>query len=131
MLAMFLKMRNDRKGFTLVELLVVVAIIGILAAIAIPKFSSANAAAARSKIQADLRTLDSAAAIYYASAQSYPANVAALASGGKFLASTPTTPSVTLSGATIASGLAYAFDASGRAIITGFTFTSDNVPVLP
>lgn len=78
MLQLFRKRLSNRKGFTLVELLVVISIIGILSAIAIPKFTSATATARGAKIQADLRTIDSAIQIYYASAGSYPASVATL-----------------------------------------------------
>jgi prepilin-type N-terminal cleavage/methylation domain-containing protein len=63
MLQLFKKRMSNRKGFTLVELLVVVAIIGILAAIAIPRFGSATEAANGAKMMADLRTIDSAIAI--------------------------------------------------------------------
>ena len=60
------------KGFTLIELVVVIAILGILAGIAIPRFMDAQAAARGSRIVADLRTIDSAATIYYAKNGKYP-----------------------------------------------------------
>ena len=56
----------NRQGFTLVELLVVVALIGILTTIAIPKYTEVQEAAKRAKIMADLRTMDSAIMVYYA-----------------------------------------------------------------
>ena len=49
-----------RKGFTLIELLIVIVIISILAAIAIPKFSSTKEKAYVSKMIADLRNLATA-----------------------------------------------------------------------
>lgn len=63
MLQLFRKRLSNRKGFTLVELLVVISIIGILSAIAVPKFTSASESARGAKMQADLRTIDSAVAI--------------------------------------------------------------------
>lgn len=57
-------MRNQ-KGFTLIELLIVVVIIGILAAIAIPKFSSAREKAYYSAIKSDLKNLSTQQEVYY------------------------------------------------------------------
>ena len=58
-----MKFFKNKKGFTLVELVVVIAILGILAGIAIPRFMDATASARGSKIVADLRTIDSAVSI--------------------------------------------------------------------
>ena len=53
-----------RKGFTLIELLIVVVIISILAAIAIPKFSSTKEQAYVSKMKGDLRNMATAQEAY-------------------------------------------------------------------
>lgn len=50
----------------MVELVVVIAILGILAGIAIPRFMSVTETARGAKTVADLRTLESAAVMYYA-----------------------------------------------------------------
>ena len=61
----------NRKGFTLIELLIVVVIIGILAAIAIPKFSNTKEKAVLAAMKSDLRNLASAEEAYYADYTQY------------------------------------------------------------
>lgn len=69
----------NRKGFTLVEIMIVVAIIALLAAIAIPNLLSARMTANDAAARANLRTLSTAAETH-ASANNgaYPADVTAL-----------------------------------------------------
>ncbi len=62
---------NDRHGFTLVELLVIMVIVGILAAIALPKLSGAREKAFVASMEADLRNLSSSQEIYHSNHQVY------------------------------------------------------------
>ena len=56
---------DKRRGFTLIELLIVVVIIGILASIAIPKFSATREKAFVSTLKSDLKNLASQQEIYH------------------------------------------------------------------
>ena len=60
-----------REGFTLIELLIVVVIVGILAAIAIPKFSSTREKAFLASMKSDLRNLATLQDIYHSTYYTY------------------------------------------------------------
>jgi prepilin-type N-terminal cleavage/methylation domain-containing protein len=66
MISFFHKRMRNQKGFTLIELMIVVAIIGILTAIAFPLYANIQARARVAKAQADARTLASAVVVYSA-----------------------------------------------------------------
>jgi len=67
------------RGFTLIELLIVVVIIGILAAIAIPKFSATREKAYFAAMKSDVKNLASQQEIYYADNYAYTTSTTALA----------------------------------------------------
>ncbi len=85
------RMRQEEKGFTLVELMVVVVIIGVLAAVAIPQFSGIIT---NSKVKADVatgKTIKDALDRYYTDHGSYPTGAANVIVG-TLVNDTSTTP---------------------------------------
>jgi len=68
----WLKKHRNQKGFTLIELMIVIAIIGILAAIAIPQFASYRAKSFNSASVSDIRNIRTDLEAYYAENEAYP-----------------------------------------------------------
>jgi prepilin-type N-terminal cleavage/methylation domain-containing protein len=63
---------NNYRGFTLLELMIVLLIIGILVTIAIPLYNTSGENAEKKACQANLRTLDEIATRYYADTDKLP-----------------------------------------------------------
>jgi general secretion pathway protein G len=101
MISFLHKRMGNQKGFTLIELMIVVAIIGILTAIAFPLYANVQQRARIAKAQADVRTLASAIVIYSAHTGQIPgANLSVLTvpatvnniTAGPFMGSIPSPP---------------------------------------
>lgn len=73
----------DCVGFTLVELIVVVAVLTILAALALPSFNDFVTSAKNKSCLADLRTIDQAITAYIIENNARPASLGAVGFGGK------------------------------------------------
>ena len=100
---------SRRAGFTLIELLIVVVIIGILAGIAIPKFSSSREKAWITQMKSDLRNLATAQETYFQDYQVYAtATVAGLFAKSSGIATwKPSTGTTIIAGGTAGNGFGW------------------------
>jgi prepilin-type N-terminal cleavage/methylation domain-containing protein len=103
----------NRKGFTLIELLIVVVIIGLLASIAIPKFSATKDKARMASVRSDIRNTMTAQEAYFADYNTF-ADLEDLQLNSNFLLSPGNTGTVlpdvsgytaTISNTTISTGI--------------------------
>ncbi|MBN2796272.1 MAG: prepilin-type N-terminal cleavage/methylation domain-containing protein [Clostridia bacterium] len=114
----FVFKKMNKKGFSLIELIVVIAILAIIAAVAIPRFAGIQA---RSEVKSDAATASeivNAARVYYVDTGNNPANIAALTTAGYL-------PSIQAQSTTVAT------DAAGGFVLSGTGATSYTVNWTP
>ena len=102
---MLRKFDKKEKGFTLIELMIVIAIIGILAAIAIPQFTAYRQRGYNTACQSDLRNAATAQEAYYSDSLSYAGDTGGLSTRGY-------TPSANVSLTVAGSSTGYTMTAS-------------------
>jgi type IV pilus assembly protein PilA len=111
-------MRNKKKGFTIVELVIVIAVIGILSAILIPTFAGLTGKANEAKLQEEVRN------VYVAYAAE---NDAEYASNEVIITKTAVTITAPATTGTVAAKGGYMIDNAGKWVLNEETKTVEQL----
>lgn len=80
---------SARAGFTLIEILIVISVLGILATVAIPKYADMVRKSKEARTKSNLAALRSAINIYYVQNLAYPVELESLASDNIYMQTIP------------------------------------------
>jgi prepilin-type N-terminal cleavage/methylation domain-containing protein len=126
--------RRSNKGFSLIELLIVVAVILIIAGIAIPNLIRSKMSANEASAVASLRTLNTTLLLYSATYDTLPADLASLgpdtSDGGVLGIATPSAASADLIDSVLAGGTAGAAPAASATVATKSGYLITYVPTV-
>ena len=121
-------MNKIQKGFTLIELMIVVAIIGILAAIAIPQYQDYTIRAKMSNAVQAAESVKLAMAESFQSDGTFPATAAALTAKGTTFAPTKEVTAMSVTGSATTATLVLTLANLGTGVPAGATITFTTTP---
>ncbi len=116
--------KRGLRGFSLIELLIVISIILIILAIALPRFNKATMFSREMAAQATIKTLHAAEAQYYSTYGQYAPSLQAL---GKPTSGAPSAASADLISEDLAKGEKQGYKYNLQASPTGYTINADPV----
>lgn len=123
--------KNLQKGFTIVELLIVIVVIGILAALVLNAFGNVQAKARDTQRQTDIRSLATALEVYYNDNGNYPATISLGTGSGQISgvdAGAVIAPYATSGGANVTGVFAAAAAAAAPTTKANLYCTGSNTP---